>query len=242
LFYWSKFIYEKDRGFGNFGDLECAEYLIELAGRRIGRTFYLYNDLGNVRLLVLSARMDSLRQATANQAPVEAFKTLDLAIDAFEHSIEINPDQIRAYFNLAVIEKDHRHQTAEAIKWLERGLKHSKWEHEVVPEFTCATLFNLGCYCGFLAETEKRPEIVSKCLEALRKAAEIGKMDPNDVQRELLPDISMMEPRAMLQSRLTPRPLPEHGDLFYLSQFGDDATKQIIAELLPKLSANFRPE
>jgi tetratricopeptide (TPR) repeat protein len=242
LFYWSKFIYERDRGFGNFGDLECAEYLIELAGRRIGRTFYLYNDLGNIRLLVLSARMDSLQQATANEAPVEAFKTLDLAIDAFQHSIEINPDQIRAYFNLAVIEKDHHHQAAEAIKWLERGLKHTKWEHEVVPEFTCAALFNLGCYYGYLANTEKQPEIVQQCLEALKKAAEIGTMDPNDVQRELLPDISMTEPRVMLQPKHTLKPLPKPGDLLYLLQFGDNTTKQTIAELLPRLSANFRRE
>jgi hypothetical protein len=103
-----------------------------------------------------------------------------------------------------------------------------------------------NCYCHPgraggsplpLAQTDQRPEIEKKCLEALRKAAEIGTMDPDDVNRE----ISMTQVETLLPGNVL-LPLSVQGDLYHLVQSGEDETKLAIKELLPRLSANFRRE
>jgi hypothetical protein len=75
-FYWSKFVFEQGRGFGYFGDLERAEYLLDLAKRKMGARAYLYNDLGNVRLEAFRARVAALRPL---QAEPSVQREIDLA-------------------------------------------------------------------------------------------------------------------------------------------------------------------
>lgn len=133
-FYFSKFIYEKGRGFGYFDDIERAEYFLELARRRIGPAFYLSNDLGNVHLESFKARMEYLtKRLPPEKIKSEAISSFLQAVRDFENSIGSQPRQLRAYYNLAVIEADHRHNEQEAVKWLEKGLQYPNWEHEPVP-------------------------------------------------------------------------------------------------------------
>jgi hypothetical protein len=244
-FYFSKFIYEKGRGFGYFDDLERAEYFLELARRRIGSAFYLSNDLGNVHLESFKARMEYLaKRLPPGQVKSEAIINFQQAIRDFTDSIGSQPRQLRAYYNLAVIEADHRHNEQEAVKWLEKGLQYPNWEHEPVPELTCAALFNLACYHARLSsdrsvDAEQAQVQVQKCMESLGKAAEIGQVSPGDVEREYffsafsVPlDAENPSDRSILSLR--------EGDLYALAHSRDEHTKARLEELRPKLSVNFR--
>jgi len=238
-FYFSKFLYEKGRGFGYFDDLERAEYLLELARRRVGPAFFLLNDLGNVRLESFKARMEYLQHVSPKNAKSEAIGSFQQAVQDFRNSVSLCPHQLRGHYNLAVIEADHRGNTQEAIKWLEIGLQYPNWEHTPVPELTCAGLFNLACYYARLCKnTEKAPEHIGKCLESLEKAAAIGQVSPEDVEREYFFSTSST-PLATEESAARPLPTFSEGDLYALVHSSDEHTRSRFTGLKQKLSANF---
>lgn len=241
-FYFSKFIYEKGRGFGYFDDLERAEYFLGLALRRIGPAFYISNDLGNVHLESFKARMEYLAERLPpEQVKSEAISSFLQAVRDFEDSIGIQPRQLRAHYNLAVIEADHRHNEQQAIEWLKKGLQYPNWEHEPVVELTCAALFNCACYHARLssnksADPEQAQAQIQECIESLRKAAEIGQISPGDVEREYGFNIGFSRQGSGRQL-ITHN---QQGDLFTLTQSANEETKSLLAELKPKLSTNFR--
>ncbi len=134
-FYWSKFVYEQGCGFGYFGDLERAEYLLDLAKRKIGARVYLYNDLGNIRLETFRARVAALRPLQADPSIRREIESgLQGAVEAFEESIRLQPTQLRAYYNLAVLHADHLvNMLPKAIEFLEKGVQYPNWESKPVP-------------------------------------------------------------------------------------------------------------
>jgi hypothetical protein len=186
-FYWSKFIYERQRGAAELSDLEQAEYLLEQAMHRIGRVFYLLNDKGNIYLEYYKAHLHALPAEPIESQRAALQRTLDRARQSFEDSILLQTDQLRAHFNLAYIEAEFGPADAldarlgRAIAQLKTGLKYPNWEKESVPEFTCKAFYNLGCYSARLpysADTE------AACRSALEEAAKIGLADPGDVDRD----------------------------------------------------------
>ena len=189
-FYWSKFIYDRTRGSSSLGDLEHAEYLLELAMRKIGPAFYLQNDMGNIYIEHFRALSKSLPTHRTALDLAELKKTLDHARQSFADSIAAQKEQLRAYFDLASIEADLEDSPADkeknlgrAIGYLRDGLQYPKWEHEPVDEFTCNALYNLACFHARLV-SPKRKFAEKATMAVLRKAAKIGLVSKTDVARD----------------------------------------------------------
>jgi hypothetical protein len=240
-FYFSKFIYEKDRGCGQIDDLERAEYFLELARKRIGPAFYLANDLGNVHIESFKARMEYLaKHLPAGKVKAEAISGFQQAIRDFAESIEFEPRQLRAYYNLAVLEADNKGDLKNAIEWLQRGLMFPNWEHEPLPELTCAAWFNLACYYVRLSGQLKEKnsgfqDELEKGIAALEKAARIGRISPEDVQREF----SGLMIAGETDVNQHTEPLAKPGDLYPLVQFEEGETFLRVSNLKPMLSVNY---
>jgi len=234
-FYWAKFLYEQGRGFGYIGDLERAEYLLDLANRRVGTQFYLLNDLGNIRLESYKARIDPRLLGRKSLSEMEPALELAHAQKAFDDSIAAWPEQLRAYYNRAVILAAYRRDFAAAAKDLEAGLQYPNWEENPIAGLTCNGYFNLACCYGRLAESAGNAvDLTRKCVEALEKAAKIGQVDPNDVKREY----SIIQTPAPDET-----PLAEEivsGDLYALLAAGPTETREAMVGLRVLLSANYR--
>ncbi len=231
-FYWAKFLYEQGRGFGYIGDLERAEYLLDVAKRRVGKQFYLQNDLGNIRLDSYKARVDP-RMAGRELTEADHARELERAEEAFDDSIAAQSEQLRAYYNRAVIEAAYRRDFPEAIRFLELGLKYPNWETNPIKGLTCVAYFNLGCCYARVAERSGNGlEFAQKCVESVTKAAAIGQVDPKDVKREY---------GMVVESKPDDLPLTgtvKTGDLYGLATAGDAETRAALASLKTKLSAN----
>lgn len=203
LFYWSKFIYERKHGSGNYSDIDHAEYLINLAIERIGRAFYLLNDLGNIYIERHRAFADAIPVAQSNGASAAQLKgILDQAKEEFLGSIEAQKNQLRAYFNLSFIfmldaksalkinlREDAIRNLRDAIKYLRAGLKYPNWENEPVIEYCGSAIYNLACcYARLFKLYEHKPQwskaAVKACETVLRKAARIGMSSPDDVKTD----------------------------------------------------------
>lgn len=234
-FYWSKFVHEQGCGFGYFGDLERAEYLLNLTKRKVGSKVYLYNDLGNVRLEAFRARVAALRPLQSDPSVQREIEDgLRGAVEAFEESIRLNPNQLRAYYNLAVLHADHLPGSLpKAIQFLEMGVKHLNWESKPVPAFTCTAWFNIGCYYGRLYQLDRSTEYPAKCVAALAKAAAIGKIAPDDVEREY--GFRMEFERQGSSHRLITH--SREGDLNYLVKNGEVGVKEELERLKTLLSS-----
>jgi tetratricopeptide (TPR) repeat protein len=235
-FFWAKFLHEHSRGFGQIGDMERAEYLLDVAKRRIGVQFYLLNDLGNIRLDSFKARVDvRLTSTDAKErrlAEADRARALELALEAFDDSIKAQPEQLRAYYNRAVIEAGYRSDFAAAIKTLEVGLTYPNWETSPVPGLTCNAHFNLGCCYARVAERAQNSAAwAQKCVEQMTEAAAIGQIDPNDVNREYGMTIEAGQDGLPLSNTV------RTGDLYVLATSGDQATRDALAKLKQKLSA-----
>ena len=241
-FYFSKFIYEKNRGFGQIDDLERSEYFLELARRRIGPAFYLANDLGNVHIESFKARMEYLsQQVPPGQVKSEAISEFQQALRDFTESIDLEPRQLRAYYNLAVLEADHRHDLKSAIRRLQQGLQHPNWEHGPVPELTCAAWFNLACYQVRLSEQFKLDQedfrgAIEDSLTALEQAAKIGQISPEYVERDF--SNLMFSEKSDVNQYIGP--LAKPGDLYPLVQYGENQISQRVLELMSVLSVNYK--
>jgi hypothetical protein len=189
-FYWSKFVYEQALGACSAGDLEHAEYLLELAMRRIGSAFYLLNEKGNVHLESYKYYQGYLKARTKPATDSELAqlqRRLDLTLQSFLDSVEIEKRQLRGYFNLAYIKANfgvpaiRKQDLQTAIDYLRVGLRSPNWERQPVTEFTCMALYNLACY---YARLRKTPRDVKACLAVLRKAAKFGMIDPDFVNED----------------------------------------------------------
>jgi len=221
-FYWSKFIFERERGAGYLGDLERAEYLLDLAMRKIGSAFYLLNDTGNILIEFYKVHAKSLPPEPTRFDKAELEKTLQRARRSFEDSIAVEKRQLRAYFNLAFIETRPGAAAAReenlraAIGFLKKGLDYPNWEREPVDEFRCSALYNLGCYYARLAAFD--PAAEGSCIEVLRKAAALGLISPQDVEHDFTaPD----------------------GDFYKLMQAATPERRSLFAELQDQLPANY---
>jgi hypothetical protein len=188
-FYWSKFIYESSRASGTLVDLEHAEYLLELATRRVGKAFYLLNDLGNIYIEHFRARSRASPASERSEMDEkELKKILDRARTYFEDSIAARKEQLRAYFDLAYIEADLSGAPApyenlrKAVDHLRKGIRYPNWEHEPVAEFRCQAVYNLACFYARLAPRSKCAK--ESFVPVLRKAAKFGLTDPDDVARD----------------------------------------------------------
>ena len=199
-FYWSKFIYERKHGSGNYADLDHAEYLVDLAARRIGAAFYLLNDLGNIyieRYRAFDTAVPSERRTTEYEAQLKMI--LGDAKKKFVESVDAQEVQLRAYFNLAYVDcrlrdsgEDRELGLRKAIQDLREGLKlrpgaeYPNWENEPVKEYYGSALYNLACYYARLVplydgKPLRRMAALKACEAVLRKTAKIGMATPEDV-------------------------------------------------------------
>ena len=187
-FYWAKFIYEQDRRAGYLGDLERAEYLLELALRKSGTGFYLLNDMGNIRIEHFKILSKSLPLPRSHLDAADLEMVLVRARQNFKESIAVQKRQLRAYFNLAFVEADlsspltRAQSLRTAVQYLREGLRYPNWEREPVDEFRCSALYNLACYYARLAPDEPLAERNS--IAVLRKTARLGLISPLDVDRD----------------------------------------------------------
>jgi hypothetical protein len=195
LFYWSKFIHERDWDAGQLVDLEHAEYLLGLAMSRIGEVFYLLNDMGNIQIELYKLYSGSRPpvQTALDRAALQ--RILARARQSFSDSVGVQRRQIRAYHNLAYIEAeldpegDEEKRLRKAIDLLREGLKYPNWERAPVKEHQCSAQYNLACYYARLSQLYDPPKgwqrsVVAACVAVLRKAAKGGLVPPLDVERD----------------------------------------------------------
>lgn len=221
-FYWSKFIYEFARGSSSLGDLEHAEYLLDLAIRKVGPAFYLLNDRGNIHIEYFNALSRSLSAKRRESDLAELQRTLNRARQSFEDSIQARREQMRAYYDLAYIwgdlditESAKQKSLEKAIAYLREGFRHPDWEHEPVAEFTCSALYNLACYYARLASSNRFAARAWFCV--LRKAAKLGKAPVADVNNDFD---------------------TETGDFFKLSREASPAVQNALKQMRRDLSRN----
>jgi hypothetical protein len=221
-FYSAKFSYERERGSGSLGDLEHAQYLLSLAIRKTGSSFYLLNDLGNVHIVYYRV-LNSLPGSGSNSRRAELQDTLNRARSCFEDSITAQPRQLRAYYNLAVIEADLAPARANgeglrlAIGQLRKGLKYREWEQTTNKEFTCNALYNLACYYARLSAHSGFAK--KAAVAVLRKAAKYGRIYPEYVNADFN---------------------TEKGDFYALTKTAPPETIQILNRIQHELSRHNR--
>jgi len=165
-FYISKFKFEKGQNFGYLGDLERADYYLNLAYARSNNPFYVLNDLGLLNLEWYANLYSSCRDRYLHQA--ERF---------FKQSCTNNPKQQRAYYNLGVLES-RRNDLNAAISYTEEAARQEIWEETAIEARTGDIYYNLACYYARLAVLQgavtSGSNFVKNCIEALRKPAQIG--------------------------------------------------------------------
>jgi hypothetical protein len=221
-FYSAKFTYECERGSGSLGDIEHALYLLSLAIRKVGSKFYLLNDLGNAHVVYFKV-LNSLPSSASSSRRAEMRDVLNRARSCFEDSITAQGRQLRAYYNLAVIEADLAPERSSeqgldlAIGHLRKGLQYREWEQTQNDEFTCNALYNLACYYARLSVRRKFAEGAAGCV--LRKAAKFGLIDPEYVRADFT---------------------TEKGDFYTLLKEGQPKTKLILNRVRGELSVHYR--
>lgn len=222
-FYWSKFIYERDWGTGHLADLEHAQYLLDLAMRKIGSVFFLLNDTGNIQI-ELYKFYSSTRPATPTAADLaESERLLGCARRSFEDSIQAQRHQLRAHYNLAFIEAELSTSGAEeqrlkkAIAFLNDGLQYANWERSPVIEHTCEAYYNRACYYAKLSQWDRSGD--AECIAALREASEVGMVPPLDVEHDFN---------------------ASDGDFYGFFQNATAETQGLLMALKRKLSLNYR--
>ena len=208
-FYISKFKFERDQKFGYLGDLERADYYLNLAYERSSNPFYL-NDLGLLNLewyanLYLSRKDVFLQQA-------EKF---------FKRSCGYNPKQQRAYYNLGVVESRRNDLTA-AISYTEKAAQQEIWEETAIEARTGDIYYNLASFYARLAVSQgsitSRSNFVRKCLDALKTPAQIG------LVRKAVVDTDYDD--------------KENGDFYPLVNSGEPSIVAELNSLRPRLSQN----
>jgi hypothetical protein len=225
-FYSAKFTYEWERGSGSLGDIEHALFLLSLATRKAGSKFYLLNDLGNIHVVYFKV-LKSLPPPAPSSRGLELRDALNRARTCFEDSITAQFRQLRAYYNLAVIEADlapamaHEEPREDgldlAIDHLRKGLHYREWEQAQNDEFTCNALYNLACYYARLSPRRRFAEGATLCV--LRKAAKFGLIDPEYVRSDFA---------------------SEKGDFYTLLKEGQPKTKSILNKVRSELSVRYR--
>lgn len=196
-FYWSKFIYEQNRGSYQLGDLERADYLLERAAEKVNEDYCLLNDRGNIQIDFYRTFLRSFGTNGSEAHKRELRQLRERAVVYLTRSRIAEPKQMRAYYNLAYIHADLRQDTREisglmtAIQWLQTCLKHENWERCPVPEFTCNAHYNLACYSSRVYQTKPASPAISShkehlklCLESLQSAASIGMISPDVVRHD----------------------------------------------------------
>lgn len=164
-FYTSKFNFEWGQKFGYLGDLERADYYLNLAYERSNNPFYL-NDLGLLNLQWYATVYSSQRDRFLQQA--EKF---------FKRSLGDNPKQQRAYYNLGVLEGMRKDLVA-AISYTEKAAQHEIWEETVIEARTGDIYYNLASFYARLAVAQGpitvHSNFVRKSLDVLKRTAQIG--------------------------------------------------------------------
>jgi hypothetical protein len=208
-FYISKFKFEKGHDFGYLGDLERADYYLNLVYARSSSPSYVLNDLGLLNLewyanLYLEQKELYLRQA-------ETF---------FKRSCASNPNQQRSYYNLGVLES-RRGDLAAAITYTEIAAAREVWEETAIAARTGDVYYNLACFYARSAVVEKAltftSKHVQKCIQALERPAETG------LVRKGVVDADFDD---------------KGGDFYPLMNSGDDKVVEALKSLRPRLSEN----
>jgi len=208
-FYISKFKFEKSQNFGYLGDLERADYYLNLAYGRADKPFYLLNDLGLLNL-----------QWYANLYSSRKDRHLLEAEKFFKRSCSDNPKQQRAYYNLGVLEWE-RNDLGAAISYLEEAARQEIWEETVIEARTGDVYYNLACSYARLAASQgsfkSDSTIIKQCLEALHKPAQIGLVNKDTVDGDYD---------------------KQSGDFFPLINSGEVGVADELKALRPRLSRN----
>ena len=181
-FYVSKFEYEKRFASAHIGDLERADYLLQLWIQLRPSQFEIRNDLGLVYGR-LSKYFEDLVTATGVSGEEKAAavelgqKYRTDAYQQFDLSRQNEPNQQRAYYNLAIIEKEYRNNLPVAIQFLEKARKITAWEHRENKTMLGNLLYNFACYRALqtvadkaLGDAGKVDEVVSLIEEVASKA------------------------------------------------------------------------
>lgn len=207
-FYISKFKFERSQGFGYLGDLERADYYLNLAYDRSNNPFYL-NDLGLLNL-----------EWYATLYSTRADVYLQQAERLFKQSLSRTPKQQRANYNLGVLEKKRRDFEA-ALLYTKEAARHEAWEETAIEARTGDVFYNLACNYACLAvskgDFDIRSNFVRNCIEALREPAEIGLVKKRVVDF----DYDNV-----------------NGDLYPLLRRGDNEIVSRLTQIRPNLSKN----
>jgi hypothetical protein len=110
-FYWSKFLYEDPLGFGILTDLERAAFLLGLGRESSKLQFSFQNDLGGVYTEFFRVKRKAALRLTGDEAKTareEAQSDMAEAERAYKASKDDNPNQLRAFFNLAILEAEFK--------------------------------------------------------------------------------------------------------------------------------------
>jgi len=177
-FYVSKFEYEKRFGSAHIGDLERAQYLLQLWVEQRPTQFEIRNDLGLVfsrlsKYFAEQARASGV--STANKEAAECFEKWYRmrAKDEFHFSLGYCRDQQRAPYNLAVIAKEHEGNLPLAIEYLETARHVPVWEHRPNESMLAIMLYNLACYRALdcVARNDLSPVQIDAVVGLLRDCA-----------------------------------------------------------------------
>jgi hypothetical protein len=156
-FYISKFEYESKLHMAHWPDLQRAEYFLRLWIRHSPGRYQFRNDLGLV-FCMYAAQYHKLKDFALER------KYRLLAKREHEIAAEIQPEQQRAYYNLAVIERDLSKipDTAsaasatslhlkEALRLYGLAAQHKNWEEVPEPDLNADILYNTACCEALLA-------------------------------------------------------------------------------------------
>jgi hypothetical protein len=196
LLFWSKFIYETERGSACLDDLEHAEYLIDQAEQRAGETYELLNDRANINLEYYDAIKAMLQDRNGGKPVRETAIMREIAEKArkmLHTSIKKRPNQIRAYYDLSLLEADTvvtppgcSSRLEIAIVEMRKAVSHTNWEEVPILEFSCHAHYNLACYLSrsMGGYDPRNKALRAECILELKKAAAIGMLDQETVNRD----------------------------------------------------------
>jgi hypothetical protein len=185
-FYISKFEYESQRHMPNWSDLQRAEYLLMLWIQQHSGQYQFHNDLGLVMCLYAAQYKELKDYAREREFRLAGSR-------AHTAAAQIQAAQQRAYYNLAVIERDlsvlderegkpssKAAHLREALRYYDEAAAHKMWEETAEPDLNTDISYNIACCQALLAVGEAAagtaiPDAVAEpILDRLEELAKVG--------------------------------------------------------------------